>query len=167
MLGLGSPCASGRKYINQYDNQSPKQARFIGNSQPTYRGTTCTSQSAPYTPLVVLRSLPSPSGPRALVTSTPRTPFLSPVCRYRRKSTDTSMYSRSATVGARVVPVTSFMIQGTIKGASVHDGCAVPPTISQHFAYTKVEFILRNVMNHPSLTLSTIFLTTSKCHPWP
>jgi hypothetical protein len=89
-------------------------------------GTTCTSQSAPCSPLNTPLSLAFPSGSSALVTPLSNTPLFSAPRRYSRKCTEVVMYSRRATALLSVVPVARRMIQGTMRGASVQEGCAVP-----------------------------------------
>ena len=89
-------------------------------------GTTCISHSAPYWPFRFPRFSASPKGPDGLVTLLANRPSFSPVCRNSRNRTDVSIYSRNATRDSSVVPVTSFIIHGTINGASVHEGWAVP-----------------------------------------
>jgi hypothetical protein len=130
-------------------------------------GTTWTSHSAPYCPLTFSRLSASPSGPALLVALLASTPFFSPDWRYSRNRTEVSMYSRNAILGSREVPVTIFMIQGTMRGASVQDGWAVPAVFLLVIGCVYyVGLDLLSVMNHPSLTLSMILLTTSKCLPW-
>lgn len=130
-------------------------------------GTTWTSHSPPDSPFAFPRLSASPNGPAELVTSLARIPFFSPVFKNSKKWTDASMYSRNATLDSSVVPVTSFMIHGTIRGASVQDGCAVPAAACQYISGSTLKLDLLKVIIHPLFTFSTIFLTTSKCQPCP
>ncbi|KXT11595.1 hypothetical protein AC579_3126 [Pseudocercospora musae] len=145
----------GDAEINSCDMYiSRKRLTYLSSSfEKVAGGATCTSQYLVMSFSIFsfcsadLESFPYP----ACVTPISRTPCLLPSLRYWRNSMLTLTYSRRPSLTLIVAPVVQDSSKGSIKGASVMEGCEV------------FRLVMNQVEPHLFNTSIAMSLTVSKC----